>query len=303
VRTPSYTIQVKKWLFLAIPNVDIHRVGQIGGDIIEELRAKDETTYARNASVATISMQWAPNQPAWFYPYLDIINGNYSLRQYGDLGCFSRLEIWDTPHHRFQNGIRVVYSDAHCKEMWDDLIRIGEARYAAGMSLLVAYDATIARVMQELRASFPNATIPEPVWVRGATWEHAWYFGEPNRNMTNQQVVEFAKSPLGNNENICLIGDAWNGDYSGHAESALISSRNCLTQPRFANGVLKNRIASVYATRDNIIPNTFDALTACPSGLPNEYCGPYGPYKPDGTLHQNFCVGNMGGPSTVCKTF
>lgn len=294
VRTPGYTFNVGKWLNLAIPNIDVHRVGKIGGDIINELRAKKETTFARNASVATISMQWNPDTPAWFYDYLDVINGNYSLRQYGDEGCFSRLEIWDTPYHRYHNGIRVVYSDAHCKELWDDLIRRGEARYAAGLTLLVAYNETIARVMQELHASFPGATIPAPVWVRGASWEHAWYFGEPLRNMTNAQVTQFALAPLGASEKLCLIGDAWNGKYSGHAESALISSRKCLTQSRFASGTLASRLAKIYSDRDAIIANNFNALTACPSGLPNEYCGPYGPYNTDGTLHHDYCVGNSG---------
>lgn len=297
VRTPDYTFRITEWVFAAIPNVDLHRIESLEGDIIEELRAKNETRFARNASVAVVSMQWAPNEPAWYYDYLDKVNGNWSLRQYGDLACFSRNEFWDTPYHRFHNGMRMVYSDGHCKEMWDDLIRHAEAQLATGMPLLEAYEHVTAVVMEGLKQSFPGASIPMPVWVRGATWEHAWYFGEPLQNFTNSQVAEFAMAPLGNGEKIALIGDAWNTDYSGHAESAFISSRNALTQPRFATGVLQAKLNEIYAARDAIIANDFDALTACPSGLSNEYCGPYGPYKLDGTLHHPYCVGNTGADS------
>lgn len=209
--------------------------------------------------------------------------------------------------------------------MWEELIEIGEKRYADGMPLLLAYNDSIARVMQGFQKAFPGATIPPPVWTRGndfieslhsllfskkknplgATWEHAWQFGKAASPLANQDVTEWAKAPLGRLENLCLIGDAYNGRYSGHAESALISSRNCLTQPRFASGVLKTRLAKLYSTRDAILPNTWDAITAVPSGLPNEYWGPYGPYNPDGTLQSSFCVGNNGGPSGsfTCKEF
>lgn len=302
VRTPSYTIKVNKFLFLNLNPPDLHRVATLGGDIVDALRAKKETTVPRNVSVATVSMQWAPNAPAWFYTYvdpqtgssaMDIINGNWSLRQYGDLGCFSRLEIWDTPWHRFHNGIRVVYSDGYCQSMWDDEIRLAEARLASGMAQLEAYKFVTYRVMEELKASFPGAIIPNPVWVRGAHWEHAWSFLEPLRNMTNRQIFDFAFAPLGNSESLCLIGDAYNGRFSGHAESTLQTSRHCLTQRTF--GSLNSKLSAIYATRDAIIPNDFSALTACPSGLSNEYCGPYGPYNNNGTLHTPFCVGNTGG--------
>lgn len=51
--------------------------------------------------------------------------------------------------------------------MWEELIEIGEKRYADGMPLLLAYNDSIARVMQGFQKAFPGATIPPPVWTRG----------------------------------------------------------------------------------------------------------------------------------------
>ena len=65
------------------------------------------TKVARGTPVATVIFQCDPAQAClvvllWYC--------NYSFRTYGDLDCFSRLEITDDHYHRQHNVISVVYS-------------------------------------------------------------------------------------------------------------------------------------------------------------------------------------------------
>jgi hypothetical protein len=304
VKTASHTFRVRNFMFLNLPPIALARVD---GDIPQALLAKPEAQFPIPTMAATFAMQWTPNTPAWFYPYIKATEdgsvNQWSLRQFGE-GCFSRLEVVNVPYNRFHNTIRAVYSDSACQPMWIELITNAEAKLQGGMSLLDAYSEVIERAMLELKNNFPDATIPPPIWVKGAILEHAWHYGRQQHdahNMTNAKVFDFAKAPLGD-QPLCLIGEAYNMRFSGWSEGALISSRNCITS-RFNSSTLGASLRNIYSTRDAIIADDFDTLTACPSSLSNEYCGPYGPFQADGTLHQPFCVGNMGTDNTVCKNW
>ena len=293
VRTTKRTILVSKFLVLNLPPPDL---ASVDGDIVSEILAQPESKLPKAVEVVTVAMQWTPGKPAWFHAPqanvgLDARTGNYSLRAYGDFGCFSRLEIVDVPMLRLANVMRPVYTDFRCKDLWAGLISAAEARMAGGMSQADAYAPVTARAMDELKRLFPQASIPAPVWTRGAVFPHGWFFGTPgvtrdgsNKRVTVDDVASWAPAPLGLDEPVCLVADAYEIAFSGWGESALRSARSCLTR-RFRNTAVGTRIAQQFARRDAILEDDFDVMTSCdPPPLSTERCGPYGPYKADGTV-------------------
>lgn len=244
VTTETKIFLVKKFLFGAVPTPTLEDRTAIGGDVMVALDAKREFHRARAQEVTSVMMQWAPGSPAWFWELFDG-NGNYSVRQYGDTGCFSRIEIIDTPLHRCMNAIRAIYSDFKCRQMYKDLI--GRAEATGDWSNLTA------RVLMELRTVFPEQTIPEPVLVAGEIVNPAWYWGKPEYDdISNEQHAIWATAPLGVNEPICLTSESVHIYYQGWSEGALRSSRQCLTTRM--TGSLKTALNAIYAARDNLVP-------------------------------------------------
>merc|ERR1712160_62981 len=154
VVTPDYTFKVQEFLFLATSNTEFTD-GKIKGDVIEDIASAPEAKSAKPIEVASVMMQWDPDSPAWFMDLLDKSGGTFSLRAYGDLDCFSRIEIIDTPYHRQQNVMKVVYSDHQCKEMWKNLIEDAEQTGDT--------DKLRDRAMEGLANLFPDHEIPQPV--------------------------------------------------------------------------------------------------------------------------------------------
>lgn len=307
--TDNYTFLVKKFLFLNVPAFYFQNdlgPNNIYGSVGLELARAKRMQYPQGYKVNLVSMQWPPNEPSWHYKFLDKRNGNYTPRAFGDFGCFSRFEMFDTPITRFANILRPVYSDFRCQRLWQRLIQKGQARLGTVTNNTVeAHSELVDTVMQELHSLFPEEIIPRPVWVAGQVWEHAWFFGSAATNddpdMIDESIFNWATEPL-TGENLCLIGESYNTRFSGWVEGTMISSRSCLTKRFPPNTGIGRQLVKIYAKRDKIIANNFDVLTKCPSPLRNEYCGPYGPYNPDGTLVGNtFCAGSKGGPFKASK--
>lgn len=249
VRTPSYTIRVKKFMFLAAPTPSMADAKQVGGDVMASLRNYREFNRARGQRVASVVMQWQPGTKAWWFDtgLFDQTSGNWSVRTYGDSACFSRIEIIDTPQHRCTNAIRAIYSDFKCRAMWTDLI---EKAAATGNWAKVQ-----ERVLVELRDAFPemNGTIPAPVLTHGEMIEPAWYWAKPEYDdISNEAHAIWAAKPLGTNEPLCLTSESVHIYYQGWTEGALRSSRQCL-ESRFGTP-LNAKLAAVFAGRDNSVP-------------------------------------------------
>ncbi len=244
VTTTTKVFLVRKFLFGAIPTPTLENRTAIGGDVMTALDTKREFHRARAQEVTSVVMQWTPGSPAWFWDLFDA-NGNYSVRQYGDTGCFSRIELVDTPLHRCHNAIRAVYSDFKCRQMYKDLIQRAEA--TGNWSTLTE------RVLMELRTVFPEQTIPAPVLVYGEIINPAWYWGKPEYDdISNEQHAIWAAAPLGVSQPMCLIGESVHIYYQGWVEGPLRSSRQCLTT-RMPEAV-KTALNAIYAARDNLVP-------------------------------------------------
>eukprot|EP00558_Chaetoceros_sp_UNC1202_P003106 CAMPEP_0197238292 /NCGR_PEP_ID=MMETSP1429-20130617/4811_1 /TAXON_ID=49237 /ORGANISM="Chaetoceros sp., Strain UNC1202" /LENGTH=246 /DNA_ID=CAMNT_0042697417 /DNA_START=112 /DNA_END=849 /DNA_ORIENTATION=+ len=207
VQTANYTINVRKFLFVAI-NTDDIRGGKVSGDFIDAIEPQKPFQQPKASAVATVAIQWDPNSPAWFFDEFDKTGGSYSYRQFGDLDCFSRAEFIDTPYSRQQNTIRAVYSDYRCLDLWRELIEAADSGNTEPLQ---------QRVLDGLCLGFPNRLIPDPVLVEGKLWESAWYFSDPLNNATVDELADFASEPVPG-ESACLIGDSYASLYSAWTE-------------------------------------------------------------------------------------
>jgi hypothetical protein len=251
VRTATKTFRVGKFLGMAMPSPSLENPAVIGGDVLDDLRKQREFNRSKAARVASVVMQWPPGELAWWYlvpGLLDALSGNWSLRTYGDSACFSRIEIIDTPMHRCTNAIRAVYSDFRCQPLWTELIE--------GAAASNDWNKLAERVLVEIRDAFPTAVVPPPVLTYGDLFDPAWYWSKPQYDdISNADHATWATKPLGLQEPLCLIGEAYHIYYQGWSEGALRSSRMCL-ESRFGTQPLKTRIAELYAARDGIVPGT-----------------------------------------------
>jgi len=198
VRTPNYKLYVREFLFIANNKDPIRKMN---GDLIEEINNMPLTMVPKSASAATVMLQFDPAEPAWWYDTVDKSGGVYSFRTYGDLDCFSRLEILDTPYHRQHNAIRAVYSDSRCIDLWKELIDDAESTGD--------YSKLVDRSVRGLRHAYPDIEIPEPILAKGKFWDETWYFNAPLSTSTNEDVEEFGVNPFPNDEDerVCLVGD------------------------------------------------------------------------------------------------
>lgn len=287
VRTPDYTFKVKEFLFVATGTIEMKN--HMSGDLVQELATHREFSAPKAVSVATVTFQWDPSQPAFWYDVVNKAGGTHSFRQYGDLECFARTELIDTPYHRQHNALRVVYTDYRCIDLWKELIEDAETTGST--------DRLRDEALRGLRSAYPDLDIPPPILVKGKFWDVAWHWLEPLTTVDASELAEYAVDPtLGDEcDSMCLVGEAWAALYYGWSESAFTSARNCL-EARF-DGILGMALEEIFNARDTIV-GPFDDFDSHPGSpgfpiLDNEHFAPFGCLydDTDGSLLAEFSSG------------
>src|SRR3990167_3749781 len=99
--------------------------------------------------------------------------------------------------------------------------------------------------------------IPRPTKVAPHYIDHAWFYpASNNRSFTNQHVSDWAVAPLGNEEDICLVTDAFNINYSAWGQAAVIQSLKCIER-MFKDIVPQSVIDSRYDCGSRTFDNEF----------------------------------------------
>ena len=298
VRTPTKIFSVKEFLFMSAPHSEI--LHNLNGDLIDELKEKPLTNVAKGSPVTVVLFQWDPETPSWWYDAIDKEGGSYSYRTYGDLDCFSRYELIDTPYHRQHNAQRVVYSDARCFDEWKELIEYSDE--------VGDYSKLTERALRGIRNAYPEFDIPEPIFVSAKVWDAGWYFMKPHSTATNEEVEAHAVNPI-SGENVCLVGDSWGLKYAAWSESAFVTSHNCLSQ-RLSGSALGIALDSIFAERESIVADYYENdpnFAAYPGEeaegqaypiLDNENYAPFGCMydQEDGSVVNGFKSGQNCGP-------
>jgi hypothetical protein len=250
VTTANKEFRVKKFLFLASPSTKLDASG-VEGSVMKNLRKKRPYHRVRGQQVATVSMQWPPGERAWFWDFFDN-NGNFSSRLYDDQGCFSRMEIVDTPYHRCHNTIKAVYSDFKCRSMFIDMIHEAE-RTGNWQKVQDRVMADVRTKAQQFLGLEPE-DVPDPIMTIGVIVDNGWHMGTGlYDDISMAEHSAFAANPL-NDDDVCLIAEGWHTYYSGWGEGAFRSSRQCLTSRM--SGSLLTSLQHIYEDRDNIVPGS-----------------------------------------------
>ena len=81
VRTPNHTINVDKFLFVAINTFDIHE--KVRGNVVDFLEFQKPFQQPKASEVAVAVSQWDPNTPAWYLDELDKTGATYNVWKLG----------------------------------------------------------------------------------------------------------------------------------------------------------------------------------------------------------------------------
>jgi hypothetical protein len=231
---------------LNIPPVAIQGklYGPMTGNVIEKLKNDRHLQSIINTTTITITGQWA--EP-WWRSLLDP-NGTYALRRFEDVRGLNRAEIFDTPNFRDIKGLRLVYTDNFFVPQWSSIKGAPNGTKALKEALL-----------RNFRSDpyWKNLTIPDPIKLVYHQQSTAWHFlnsGSPTRD----QVVAWAKAPLGKNIKLALMGEAYDVKYNGWSEGALQLVNSALhryDKKRFTNARIQRYSSCVNDQNADLIPS------------------------------------------------
>lgn len=251
MNTPPYYLQTEDGSF-GHPTFGRH----VTGSLVNRLRAVPELRAPAAQTVVRLLLQWAPGVPAWFWQLFDS-KGAYSYRQYGDRGCFSRIEFIDSPYHRCTNHMVPVYSDDKCKAIWMSYYREW---------LETGDSATLTRRgVDELKTSFPELADE----INAADVVHSDFVYVPNawhlirrdydKNYTNEDVRAKAKAPLGASVPVSVIGESSAMMYEGWQEAGIRSVQDALERWASEDPSVNAAITQYYVNHYNIFKNPPDS--------------------------------------------
>ncbi len=258
LETDKQIVLIKKHLFLNLPPfflqerdvaTDLPWVGRfLKGTVIDELRKVEELKAPDPQDVVRILAQWPPGEPAWFWNRFDVQQGNWSFRQFGDTGCFSRTEFLDTPYHRCTNHVVPVYSDDECERIW--LGHFEEFRRTNDSAKLMQ------RVVDEFKTSFPDLAdnITNPILIETEYFPSGWHYVKRayDSKFENMDVTKKAAQPLGAGEPISLIGEAYATSFSGWMEGAFRSAQLALQALRDSSTTSAPLAAAIDAVYEDL---------------------------------------------------
>lgn len=247
MNTPPYYLQTEDGSF-GHPTFGRH----VTGSLVNRLRMVPELRAPAAQTVVRLLLQWAPGVPAWFWKLFDS-KGAYSYRQYGDRGCFSRIEFIDSPYHRCTNHMVPVYSDDKCKAIWMSNYREW---------LETGDDAKlIGRGVDELKTSFPELAdeinAADVVHSDFVYVPNAWHLirADYDKNYTNDDVRAKAKAPLGASVPVSVIGESSAMMYEGWQEAGLRSVQDALERWASEDPSVNAAITQYYVNHYNIFKN------------------------------------------------
>lgn len=216
--TSSYSVSAQK-VVIAIPP---YALQWVSGDVVDDLKAQAAYQDIVGVKVVTIT-QWWPED--W---YTQIVNpeateGANIWRAWTTEHCLNFIEIPQEPYAAAGLVTRSVYNDnLECSEYWEDLANDGTA-------------AVESAVREGLEHLFNNnglttpatVTVPDPLKTTVQIWPDAWHWLGAGASVTNAELLEWAASPLGDEE-VGLVGEAYNVQRSGWSDGAYKSSIHLL---------------------------------------------------------------------------
>lgn len=217
--TSAHEVRARR-VVLAVPPVALAR---IEGDVVEEIRMRPEFQAILPIEVVTVTQWW---DRAWWRD-LHVGSDPSALlwRAWTTDHCVNFVEFPLHPYGVDQRVTRSVYDDdIRCVALWQQAYRSGG---------IAAVEAEVQRGLEHLFANngvtMPAGySVPRPVRTHYQYWPDAWHWLRAGATVTNQQVYEWAAAPLGDSEEVGLVGEAYHPRRSGWSDGAYKSSIHLL---------------------------------------------------------------------------
>jgi hypothetical protein len=192
-------------------------VQKLGGDVGRRLAAAPEIASIRPIEVVVYDAFYL--QRFWD-DYM--IHRYYNMPMHMDANCLVHSEFPGHVYYRVTNASRPVYS-AHveCNAFWGQLFN------ASGMPGVRSY------VQTSLQKMFPLQHVPAPyldAFVLHPVGWHMVAYGASQRIVTVDSIFDWAAAPLGEDGNLCLVGEAYYGIAPGWTAGAFRTAHNCIKQ-------------------------------------------------------------------------
>lgn len=257
VRTTKRKINVRDFVFTTGSTAYLHNSSAIdrsqvwpgvlmSGNVIDRLRKVPELRAPHPSKVMKVIAQWKPGVPAWFWRFFNATHGGHSYRSFGDFGCFSRMEMIDTPLARCSNYIVLSYTDMRCQKIWqsyfEEAKRTGNNTYA------------MRRTREELQALIPDVTIPPIELLAQTKTDFGWHWLGREYSFNNSQVFAKAARPLPGT-NIAHVSEATNPDIQGWIEGPLAAAEYVLLQHFGSRPGVGTKLRAYYDMINNIALN------------------------------------------------
>jgi len=273
-----YIVQTSRRAILAndiILNLGPDNIAKLKGDVAEKIQSHAQSQQPKSIETVTVTMQFNITTARWWDYVLTNIWGSY--RRMAPGSCTNRLEMLKTPYHMYHHGIRAAYTDATCMDMWKTTMARGDSYVKAEIMR------QLHEIFDQDLAAHNLSSIPDPVLVQAHYEDTAWWYMKPGTPYTWQQLTQWANTPAGNSERVCLAHSAWQIYYSGWSVSAINRTDECLHQ-LYPTHFQQSEIDTWKTCGHFIDDNTVGPLYSTPglntqynyyNGLSNEFFPPY----------------------------
>ncbi|HWV16567.1 MAG TPA: FAD-dependent oxidoreductase [Cellvibrio sp.] len=208
--TAQRSVQASR-LIIAVPPLALQK---ISGSIAEKIKSQPQFKAMMAVKVTTVA-QWY-DQPWW--KDIRTAEGRLIWRGTTTDHCINSVEIPQETYTAQQNAIRAVYNDKlACAERWKKLAAKGndalEAEIHKGLTHLLIDNGITQSVNIPVRASKTVYHL----------WEDGWYFQRAESQFSNQEIADWALSPLPG-EQVGLASEGYNPQRSGWSDGAYKSA-------------------------------------------------------------------------------
>ncbi len=204
--------------------------GTVSGDIAKKIRSSPIFQSVYSVPVETVDVVLNTTYLKGLVPQNVITNTTFTkewatLKGNGPDIISSRWEYRHTPYGISTNSFRPIVADFYSLDALKDV----KTAYENGNTQVKQQLWNAIRVDQAYINEIPIETIPTTFKSLNINrLETGYYYVWANTTTSAEQLVEFARAPLGDDVPICLAHEAWNPRYLGWAEAGMRAAQRCL---------------------------------------------------------------------------
>lgn len=188
----------------------------IKGELADKLRSTKEYKSILAIPIVVINQWW---DVKW-WDKLDV------WRAWTSEGCVHHTEIPQEPYAAKGLVTRSVYTDdPECVRYWYELSQKDKTEF----------EKAVINGLEKLFTINPNEPLklPKPLKTSFHFWDGGWYYIKAGSKVSNQEIVDWAHSPLPEVQRLMFVGESYWPNRPGWSEGAYFSTENALKKHFF----------------------------------------------------------------------